>query len=315
MKLLQKILGRTRGLRFPQEYLCLDADRHEGAPRWYRADGETVGPELTAAHLFVGYCPVLLALPGRLAPGDALRIVIATGALQPGDPVPRRPLAELRLRRMACTGELACFEALQGAHRFLPAFRQALIDHHNRWYQQRAGNVFLEGNRYRQVQIAYSLPRTISLITVGDAASCNLFPTDLHGSCGGEYLVSLRHGGMAGAQVQAAGRIHLANMAPAAYRTVYGLGKNHMQPPRAPEALPLGPLRSPQWGLPVPADAISGYELELLDSFDAGIHRLFRFRIRSQTVYARNAGTLAHVHNVYATWRYKNGGAGNYLLR
>ena len=61
---------------------------------------------------------------------------------------------------------------------------------------------FLPDNLYKQVQIAYSIPRNISLITVGQNDRFNLFPTDLHGPVNEDhYIISLRHEGKACQQV------------------------------------------------------------------------------------------------------------------
>jgi hypothetical protein len=55
--------------------------------------------------------------------------------------------------------------------------------------------------------------------------------------------------------------------------------------------------------------------LELTDSFIHGIHTIMLFKIVTYRLLHAENGTLAHVHNSYATWRYKNRLQGNYLLR
>jgi hypothetical protein len=46
-----------------------------------------------------------------------------------------------------------------------------------------------------------------------------------------------------------------------------------------------------------------------------GIHRVMLFRILAEQWLEAEEPILQHIHNVYATWRHKNGLPGNYLLR
>jgi len=160
------------------------------------------------------------------------------------------------------------------------------------------------------------LPRKVCLITVGQNDRYNLFPTDLHGQVNsGFYVISLRHAGKACEQVMAAQAIVLSEMKAAAFKQVYSLGKNHMQPLREAKAFDFSPDRSRQGNLPLPKESVRYKELRLIDSFRAGIHQLLLFQITSEEQRNDDPQTLVHVHNLYATWRQKNGLPGNYLLR
>jgi flavin reductase (DIM6/NTAB) family NADH-FMN oxidoreductase RutF len=186
----------------------------------------------------------------------------------------------------------------------------------NRLYNKKPGNVFLHDNLYKQVQIAYAIPRNILLITVGNENLFNLFPTDLHGQVGEEhYIISLRTGGKAAAQVADAGKLAISQVHAEAYKTVYGLGKNHMQELKPRDNFLFGALSSASFQLPLPRDIFSYLELHLQDSFTHGIHTIFLFSILHQQQIRPAIATLAHIHNCYASWRYKNGLPGNYLLR
>ena len=105
-----------------------------------------------------------------------------------------------------------------------------------------------------------------------------------------------------------------------AYRMVYGLGKNHMQELRSKNNFPFSRSLSEKFRLPLPEQAVSYQELVLQDSFTHGIHKIMLLKIASyqhpdsNREQAQNT-SLAHIHNSYATWRYKNGLPGNYLLR
>jgi hypothetical protein len=186
----------------------------------------------------------------------------------------------------------------------------------NQIYNRKKGNIFLNNNLYTQVQIAYSVPRIISLITVGSGGLYNLFPTDLHGLVNEQYYVSsLRHGGEACKQVENAGRIVISQVPSEVYKTVYALGKNHMQELKPKENFFFSESQSGVFKLPMPKSLLSYRELELAGSFEHGIHKLFLYKIISSQAVRKDPSTLAHIHNCYATWRHRKGLPGNYLLR
>jgi len=177
-------------------------------------------------------------------------------------------------------------------------------------------NVFLNNNLYKQVQIAYSVPRIISLITVSTGGLYNLFPTDLHGPLDEHYYISsLRHGGEACKQVETARRVVMSRIHSDAYKTVYGLGKNHMQKLKTKENFSFSESLSKTFNFPLPTSSLSYRELELVESFERGIHKLLLYKIISSQLVNKAPFTLAHIHNSYATWRHHNNLPGNYLLR
>jgi flavin reductase (DIM6/NTAB) family NADH-FMN oxidoreductase RutF len=208
------------------------------------------------------------------------------------------------------------YEGVKGSHRFISSFHQFIIQMYNRLYQKRPGNVFLPGNLYKQVQIAYSIPRNISLVTAGQNDLFNLFPTDLHGPVSEDhYIISLRHDGKACQQVLNTGSILLTQVHSDFYKTVYALGKNHMQEMKVKENYPFADGVSARLQLPLPQSALFYRELELRDSFIHGIHRVMLFKTLYRQRFQDTPSTLAHIHNVYATWRQNNRLPGNYLLR
>ena len=176
--------------------------------------------------------------------------------------------------------------------------------------------MYLENNLLKQVQIAYSVPRTISLVTVTANELFNLFPTDLHGEINDlYYIISLRQGGKAAQQVQEAGLVLLSEVEPGIYKSVYSLGKNHMQPLKEKSLFPFSGLFSNRFNLPIPANTVTYRELEMTRFFDQGIHRIFLFKIITRQQLMKNTGSLAHIHGVYASWRLANHLESNYLIR
>jgi hypothetical protein len=325
MKLLKKILNRLNGLHYPQEYLCFAQESFEKPLHAYLIEDGKIMKDITKLHSFAGYCPLIFALLSpETADRQAEQIQIAfTRDVQETneDFLKKEAVALLTMKKIKAqpVGDetsLLYYEGVKGSHRFISPFHQFIFQLHNRLYHKRPGNIFLPGNLYKQVQIAYSLPRNISMITVGKNNLFNLFPTDLHGPVNEEYyIISLRHDGKACRQVIDTCNILLSEVKSDFYKIAYALGKNHMQKMKEKENYPFSSDTSASLKLPLPVSAFSYRELELKDSFIHGIHRvmLFKtiFRKRSQDVPA----TLSHIHNVYATWRQNNHLPGNYLIR
>ena len=99
------------------------------------------------------------------------------------------------------------------------------------------------------------------------------------------------------------------------YKTMYSLGKNHMQPLKKRTEFDFSPNSSKNFQLPLPHGVISYQEMEVVRYFIAGIHKLILFKIVYNEKVSPGKSTLVHIHSSYATWRNKHGIEGNYLLR
>lgn len=321
MKLLQKILNKFNGLHYRQEYLCLAAETFQQPLRTYLVHSNKVLKDITNQHAFVGYHPVVFVFPAmKELETTAIEIIFNEKDLATNETVATNKIATLQLKKIkeqTVDGiRLFYFGAVHGRHCFLSGFYQEVSQLNNHLFGRKPGNVFLDGNLYKQVQIAYAVPRKISLITVGTDGLYNHFPTDLHGEVGnGFYVISLRHTGEACKQVEAAKTIVLSDIMASSYKQVYALGKNHMQPLKEISAFHFSPDFSIHFHLPLPVNRVGYKELQLRESFMHGIHKLLVFKIiHSETSNEANA-TLVHINNAYATWRYKKGLPSNYLLR
>jgi len=267
--------------------------------------------DITNDHLFTGYSPLIISLyDEKELPAHpdivfyAEKDAVATISLK------------LIHEQKADNLKISHYEGTSGKHHFLNIFHQFIISQKNRRYNKKKGNVYLHDDLYKQVQITYSIPRNISLVTTAENNLYNLFPTDLHGPVTENfYLDSLRHEGKACQQVLRSGKMVISEVEAGAYKTVYSLGKNHMQDQKPGDQFPFGPVNSEKFGYPVPEAAISYRELQAEDSFTHGIHRIFLMRVVNRVILKPNLPSLAHIHNVYATWRHKRGWEGNYLLR
>jgi len=320
MRILQKILLKLNGLHYPQEYLCFAKESLPGPLHAYLVHDNCIIKDITKQHLFVGYCPLVFAFPFPDLPAS-VQIIFSHRVLQPNEIFTAKDaLAKLELKmikkQQAEDSNVSYYEGTHGSHHFLSTFHQYISSLNNQWYNKKPGNVFLHNNLYKQVQIAYAIPREISLITVGSNGLFNLFPTDLHGQIDEtHYIISLRRGGKACKQVAAGGKLLVSQMHCEAFKTVYGLGKNHMQDLKTKDNFPFSESLSEGFDLPLPQQTVSYKELLLLDSFIHGIHTIMLFKIAVYRQLQAENDELAHIHNSYATWRYKNRLQGNYLLR
>jgi hypothetical protein len=322
--LFQKVLQKLNGLYYHQEYLCLAKESFPEPLYAYLTDGRQIIKNITDEHVFAGYNPLIITLytlTGQPELPVGIEIILSRQPLRQNELYRKKDaiaLLSLQLIKKQSAGDLIIYyyEGIKGEHHFLSSFHQYIIGLSNRLYNKKAGNVFLHDNLYKQVQIAYSLPRTISLVTVGENESYNLFPTDLHGTIGQQYYVdSLRHQGKACEQVERLGKMVISEVHADAYKTVYSLGKNHMQDLKPFNNFPFGGAVSQVFQLPLPEPVLYYRELELLGSFKHGIHKLLLFKTISSNSTGKAPDTLAHIHDVYATWRHNKGLAGNYLLR
>ena len=323
MPFLKKILEKLNGLYYPQEYLCFGNESFQQPLNIYLLHNGRIIREISKLHSFVGYSPLIFVFSSfpEIANEEQIEVVLTKKIFSVGEKIQSSEIiAFLSLKRINAQSTEGCdlvyFEGLYGKHRFTSAFHQYIEQLHNKLYNRKPGNVFLEGNLYKQVQIAYALPRKICLITIGLNGLYNLFPTDLHGQVTDHYyVISLRHEGKACEQVANAGKIVLSDMIASACKKVYDLGKNHMQPLKERDLFDFSSSISSVFRLPLPNESVAYKELQLQDSFTYGIHRLFLFKIINSESISSSSETLAHIHNSYATWRYKKGLKSNYLLR
>ncbi|HEY6062362.1 MAG TPA: hypothetical protein VIV35_02065 [Chitinophagaceae bacterium] len=321
---MKKILNKLNGLHFPQEYLCLAQESFEQPLHAYLIHEGQVIKDITKLHSFVGYSPLIFSLSSPANdPVQSSTIDIAftqhewhlNGSFRQKDAIALLRLKKIKEQK-AGNETILYYEGVKGSHRFISAFHQFIIQFYNRLYHKKPGNVFLPGNLYKQVQIAYSIPRNICLITVGQNDLFNLFPTDLHGPVNEDhYIISLRHDGKACRQVTTTGRILLSDVHSNFYKTAYALGKNHMQEMKVKKNYPFADRVSAHLQLPLPQLALFYRELELRDSFIHGIHRVMLFKTLYRQRFQDTPSTLVHIHNAYATWRQNNRLPGNYLLR
>lgn len=322
MKVLKNILQRLNGLQFKQEYICLARESLTHPLHAYLTKEDKAIKDITTLHLFIGYSPLVFAFtPGTLS-GDEFIKIVFTHQISENEKLiaAKKVLATLRMKKLyqlsSPEGTILLYEGVSGRHYFISRFNQLVVQLNNRLYNRKPGNVYLENSLYKQVQIAYALPRMISLITLEDDNLYNVFPTDLHGQVSeSRYIISLRHEGKACSQVEKMGKLVISTIDAGAFREVYALGKNHMQDMKPKEQFGFSPQFSERFYIPIPLHVLEYRELELTESFRHGIHKILLFRIINRKKLQTNENSLSHVHCSYATWRGKHGLKGNYLIR
>ncbi len=318
--MVKQLLEKLKGLHYRQEYLCIPYEHFTRPLHVYVIIDHTITAEVTREHLFVGYAPLIIVLPvmQKASPEGTVSLAFFPEGQSIGSRVnSQQPLASLDLSPLlsSTSHTYQFFEGLRGRHHFLPLLNRFIIRTANQLYKHQPGNVFLQGNLYEQVQVAYAVPRIISLITVQQDQFCNVFPTDLHGEIEGEYIISLRTGGKALEQVIQSKKIVVAEINALTYKKVYAQGKNHMRATQPRESFEFEVEQSSVLQIDLPKGTVNYRELELRDSFAHGMHTILIFRILNKHTIRKGISRLSHVHNAYATWRFRKGWKDNYLLR
>lgn len=309
------------GVTLPQEYLCVDRNNFENPLKLFvknEATGEYT--DITRHHLMNGYSPLIFTVDKNVLcdfdfdENDKVCFYLMSNENNKIAFLEVRFIQELKLDSTSCI----IFEGVKGVHSFTNILNKFFTSIYYNITADRKKNIFLAGNLYDQVKIAYSIPRPIYLVSVGSAGLFNIFPTDLSGPIGeNNFIVSLRTTGKANQQVIKESKCLVAEMDSDSFIEVYNSGRNHMKD--LSEAHSSGILlrdeRSTSLKLPVPLRAAKYYELEKTDENTVGIHTLHFSKIINTVILHEGRSMLAHIHREYAEWRIKRGFKTNYLLR
>jgi flavin reductase (DIM6/NTAB) family NADH-FMN oxidoreductase RutF len=324
--LLKRILT---GLTIEQEYVCLGYEGFRDPLKVFLTlRGVNSTEEVTYRHIFLGYKPLVIAITFPIESVTDLSEEIclsfsgndfSINSNWKGFPSSKVSIARLKMKkievRKLSNEHVVFYKGLRGDHKFISYPSQFFNSIAQRVKNRTKDNISLEGNLYDQVRIAYSVPRKISLITVCNDDLMNLFPTDLHGFVGeGFYLSSLRIMGRACQQVEQARKIVISEVDSNQFKVAYQLGKNHMKMMVEKNSFEFSGKFSKTFTIPLPVGVLLYRELELLNSFDVGIHRILIYKV----VYSEKISelqTLAHIHQYYAQWRNDTGLITQYLLR
>ncbi|HWZ21024.1 MAG TPA: hypothetical protein VNW06_00135 [Cytophagaceae bacterium] len=320
---LKKLLFGTTS---SQEYLCMGFESLSKKFNVTLSFQRSASPEdVTASHFFLGYKPLVIGIPIKkdnpchetfIAENNVcMSFCLNTfkgDAIKKGFVTDKKNTARLFLKKIGTKdlGDTSFFilKGTKGIHYFLSLFHQFTNQLLEKFKKKSSGNVGLPGNLYEQIRIAYSIPRIISIISLGKDNLFNLFPTDLHGAVNDNFYVSsLRHEGKACKQVEEIKKITISNVSIDAFREAYEMGKNHTQDLKTIENFETSLIRSEKLNHPLNAKTLSYREVELIDSFDAGIHRLLFYKTINHKMLSDESDTLSHIHQYYYTWRNNKG--------
>ncbi len=322
---------KLTGLTISQEYVCIGSEKLISPLNIFLTTKKFSNGYHLANHIFLGYKPLIIAVIFPLATENDFdddevcfsfseaEAQFSTLVTWKGFPTDRNSLARLRMKKVNSreftANQLVFYQGSFGQHRFISSFNQIVNSFLLNRIKKPIGNISLNGNLYDQVRIAYSIARKISLITVMENEFINIFPTDLHGAIANDfYMISLRIEGQACQQVEATKKIVISEIDSSQFMVAYKLGKNHMKKMTNKETFDLSNTRSDFFQFPLPTGVSLYRELELIDSWDLGIHRLFTFKVINARK-TNNINPLTHVHQYYAQWRQNNKLDTRYLFR
>ncbi len=294
------LLNRT----ISKEYLCVSKEKYSGSLRVFLQSGENIS-EVTENHLMLGYKPLIIAINSipfnneNKLPGQVFLSLKTKKEYE----IARLNLKKIEDCRFNCYSYSLYF-CENGFHKFSSAMIKSFQFLHYNISSKRKGNVFLNGNLYDQVRIAYSVPRKVSLVSLCEIDLVNIFPVDINGKASAsDYLISLRHGNKSNNQLKKVGKIVLCTMDSSRCSEVYKMGKNHMKEMSSIKNFSLENERSELLNNPLPLGTIDYLELEWTDSFEYGIHEIHLMRILNSKTIKEDRPTLAHIHRDILEWR------------
>ena len=316
-KLINKILF---GTTLPQEYLCFNLNEFQNPLRIVISNSAGEQIDITAHHLFNGYKPLIFSIYSNCFGNEIPDQTNSIHLTFKSDENKKPALLKLKLVEILKidSSTILIFQGIFGLHNFKNPFNKLLSDARYRFTADKTHNVYLAGNLFDQIKIAYSIPRKIFLVSVGSQNLFNVFPTDLSGSLDKKiFILSLRTGGKASEQIDNFGRCVISEMPAESFAEAYKAGKNHMKELTELENLEIKFMkkRSSKLNIPLPLKSNKYFELESMQKYKLGIHTLHFMKIMNAVSITESSSALAHIHGDYASWRLREGIKTNYLLR
>ncbi len=180
-------------------------------------------------------------------------------------------------------------EVTRSTNRCLGPIQERAREGRDWWYRRKKKpnpyNFRMTPSALRALNVYYMRPRPVSLISVIDGGASDLFPMDLIGPVSsGQFLMALRSTSPA-IPLMAHSRRLAVSALPAAFKQhAYALGKHHERMCVDWAALPFATRVSPEFGLPVPRDALFVRELEIQAVHTIHSHTFFVTDVVRQTL-------------------------------
>lgn len=278
------------GLPVPQERVDVVLESRDG----------TV--DVTANNVAVSLEPFRIAI-GMTEP--AIRTARSSPVtLTFNDRVSRREVARLSLRFERTLGPgprlLAIFCPIAVEDACVGRLRRSLYYGWKRWTARRQSSPQSNFSDFTGLLSFYVCPRPVALVSVVDKEGRgNLFPMDLMGHTATPFFVAaLKNTNRSIELIQRARRMVVSRIPLALSDQAYGLAKQHRMSHVDWQAIPVPLARSPRFGFPVPASALSVTEIEIHQSEIMGSHTaLLGIAVHEQVM---NQGIgMHHVSGLY----------------
>jgi hypothetical protein len=292
------------GIHFPSEYLHVAKESFTDTFEVYWLDEKKhFITDVSSYHYLFGYRPVLIAINKSISKAPLESFL---SFKLKGEEIALLKLELLHDMPKEVAG-IHFYRCTNGKHRFISNYLQWINSLLLKLKNNSLNDIEVFSNHYEQVRIAYSVPRTVAVITVSNGKFFNLFPLDLHGRLNGNiYALTLRENSKSSKQIEECKKILLSEMDIRSGDEIAVAGKNHIKEMQPSDKFAFSNSNSPTFNLPTPKNYSLYYELELFSMKDLGFHRIYFFKIIHQQRISENHSTYAHIHRYAAEWRKKN---------
>ena len=293
-------LTRDVPLHFPQREVSV----------WLHGMGEP--RDVTTCHSVACISPFLfciglesneLAFPGRTS-GKRFSLNFCRNTPE------REILAEIGLKFTATLPAadlfLFLFRAVNCTNFCIPAARllaHDLFNVYGNWKSRKHTGQNVSALEMRCNSVAFICPRPVVLVSVLDEERGNIFPMNLLGTLGGNYLGFALNSSRQAAPLTS--RIRQLALSSIPYRQIAvarDLRRNHRQAAIHWEDLPFLTRRSKTFQIPVPEFALRVCELNIEESWPLGSHTFFLARIAGEEILSEDSAFYM-VHGQYAALR------------
>ena len=181
----------------------------------------------------------------------------------------------------------------------------------DRWKKRKAENVNVSPLDDRCNAVTFICPRPVVLVSLLDGDRGNIFPMNLMGTVGRDYLVfALNCKNQAAPLVERMGQLAISSIPFNWGPTARELGKNHRLQSIDWEKLPFRTQKSKVLRIPVPEFALRVRELKVQHARPLGSHTFFVTRIVGEEVHA-DGPEFSMIHGLYEARRRRNGLSAN----
>jgi flavin reductase (DIM6/NTAB) family NADH-FMN oxidoreductase RutF len=225
---------------------------------------------------------------------------------------PQRVLGEIRLRPDTTlsigASKFVLFGVRGSANHCLPAVRiwmHYLLHAYSHWRRNDPPDMKMTLIEERAATVTFIHPHPLSLVSVGNRSSGNIFTMNLMGDLGNGYFgFALRDRRVVADLVEHTGRVAISGIPLTECALAFQLAANYKKESVDWEELPFETEPSTALGIPVPRFATGVKELEIVEVHRIGGHRLFLARLLHDEVRPGKIQACV-VHGFYQFWRTK----------